>query len=341
MKIIVDVMSGDNAPEEIVKGAFLAAAQFGYELVLVGDSDIVKIIAEENKFPIEDYSIELVHTTDVITMEDNPLSVRSKKDSSMARSLSLLSEGYGDAAVSAGNTGALYTGASLLVSRIKGFRKAAIATVLPLEKPLLLLDSGANVIVTDENLEQFALMGSAYMEKVMGIASPRVGLLNNGTERTKGSQLLQDTYARLEEHPSINFVGNVEAKAIPFDCCDVLVTDGFTGNVVLKLTEGLCGFFMRKLKTTYKQNIITKTSALLVKGALKNMKKEFDASEYGGAPLLGISKPVIKAHGSSDAFAFMNAIRQAAEYARSGMIERLSGLNAERRSLNADNTDGE
>lgn len=325
MKIIVDVMSGDNAPSETVKGALLAAQQWGYELILVGNEDVIRLIADKNGLPLTS-GIEIVNTSEIITMDDNPMCIRSKKDSSLARALSLLSEGAGDAAVSAGNTGALYTGASLLVTRIRGFRKAAIATVLPLQSPLLLLDAGANIVVTDENLEQFALMGAAYSEHVMGIRSPRVGLLNNGTERTKGSPLLQDTYCRLEENENLNFVGNIEAKALPFGVCDVLVTDGFSGNMILKYTEGLGSFFMKKLKATYKRNLFTKASGMLIKKEFHRLTDEFDASEYGGAPLLGISRPVIKAHGSSDARAIMNAIHQASAYAESGMIEHLSAL---------------
>lgn len=318
-------MSGDNAPTETVKGALAASKILPCNLMLVGDKDIIRIIAEKEDVKLSD-NIEIVHTTEVITMEDNPLSVRNKKDSSMVRALKLLADGQGDAVVSAGNTGALYTGASLFVSRINGFRKAAIATVLPLQTPLLLLDSGANLVVTDENLEQFALMGSAYCEKVMGIPSPRVGLLNNGTENTKGPQLLQDTYLRLEENSALNFVGNIEAKAVPFGACDVLVTDGFSGNLILKYTEGLGVFLMKKFKAPFYKNLITKASGLMIKREFLKLVKEFDADEYGGAPLLGVSKPVIKAHGSSDAKAILNAIKQASAYANSGMIEYLSTL---------------
>ncbi len=325
MKIIVDVMSGDNAPHETVRGALLAAQRLEHELILVGNEDIIRLIADENELPLTP-NVETVNTSEIITMEDNPMCVRSKKDSSLVKALSLLADGTGDAMVSAGNTGALYTGASLLVSRIRGFRKAAIATVLPLQTPLLLLDAGANIVVTDENLEQFALMGSAYSEHVMGVRSPRVGLLNNGTERTKGSPLLQDTYCRLEENENLNFVGNIEAKTLPFGVCDVLVTDGFSGNMILKYTEGLGSFFMKKLKATYRKNLFTKASGIMIKNEFHHLMREFDASEYGGAPLLGISRPVIKAHGNSDARAITNAIHQACVYAESGMIEHLSAL---------------
>ncbi len=337
MKIIVDIMSGDNAPDEILKGAFMAKQELQHELILVGNTDVINERAEKYGLDLNTDGIEIVHASEVVKMDDEALAVRSKRDSSMAVALRLLKEGKGDALVSAGNTGALYTGAVLLVSRIHGFRKAGIATVLPFEAPVLLLDSGANVIVTDENLEQFALIGSLYMSKVMGIKNPRVGLLNNGTERTKGSQVLQDTYVRLEENENINFVGNIECKTLPFSSCDVIITDGFTGNAVLKLTEGLGAFFMKKLKTVFKKNAVTKLSATIVKPGLKQMKKDFDASEYGGAPLLGISKPVLKAHGSSDAKAIKNAVAAAAVYAESGIIDEISALSEKLTNQNTEN----
>lgn len=319
-------MSGDNAPDEILKGAFMAKNELGHELILVGNTDDMNECAKKYGLDLNAEGIEIVHASEVVKMDDEALAVKNKKDSSMTVALRLLKEGKGDAVVSAGNTGALYTGAVLLVSRIRGFRKAGIATVLPFEAPVLLLDSGANTVVTDENLEQFALIGSLYMSKVLGVKNPRVGLLNNGIERTKGTQVHQDTYVRLEENENINFVGNIECKVLPFNSCDVLVTDGFTGNAVLKLTEGLGAFFMKKLKTVFKKNAVTKVSAMMVKPGLKQMKKDFDASEHGGAPLLGISKPVLKAHGGSDAKAIKNAVRAAAVYAESNIISEITAL---------------
>ena len=326
MKIIIDVMSGDNAPDEILKGAFMAHRELRHELILVGDCDAMNECAKKYGLDLTEDGIETVHASEVVKMDDEALAVRSKRDSSMTVALRLLKEGKGDALVSAGNTGALYTGAVLIVSRIQGFRKAGIATVIPFESPVLLLDSGANTQVTDENLEQFALIGSLYMSKVMGIENPRVGLLNNGVEKTKGTQVLQDTYLRLEENKNINFVGNIECKVLPFNACDVIVTDGFTGNAVIKLTEGLASFFMKKLKTVFKKNAVTKLSAAMVKPGLKQMKNDFDSSEYGGAPLLGISKPVLKAHGSADARAIKNAVRAVATYAESGIIAEITAL---------------
>ncbi len=320
MKIIIDAMSGDNAPVEIIRGAFQALDEFDVEITLVGDEDVIKNVCEEYGLDYENERLEIVHTTDIITMEDNPLSIRSKKDSSMAVGLHRLADGEGNAFVSAGNTGALYAGASLIVCRIKGFRKAAIATVLPFEKPVLLLDSGANITVTEENLEQFAVMGSIYMEKIFNIRSPRVALLNNGAESTKGTELYKNTYKLLESSPNIRFVGNVEAKTLPFDVCDVIVADGFTGNILLKMSEGMGSFILGKIKALYKKNIVTKMSAAIIKNEIDKLKSEFDASEYGGAPFLGISKPVIKAHGNSDAHAIKNAVRQAINYYGTGLI---------------------
>ena len=320
MKIILDVMSGDNAPLELIKGASLAVSELDCEIVMVSDEEVIKKCAEDNSIDISSERLSIRHTTEIITMEDHPLSVRTKKDSSMAVGLHMLHDDEGDAFVSAGNTGALYAGASLIVMRIKGFRKAAIAAILPFQKPMLLVDSGANTVVTDENLEQFAVMGSIYMEKIFGIERPEVGLLNNGTEETKGTEVVLAAYKRLSECPDINFVGNIEGKTVPFGSCDVLVTDGFTGNVLLKFTEGFGSFMLKKLKTTFTKNVRTKLSALALSGEVKELKKEFDASEYGGAPLLGISKPVIKAHGSSDANAIKNAVRQAVNYSETGII---------------------
>ena len=191
---------------------------------------------------------------------------------------------------------------------------------------MLLVDAGANITVTDENLEQFAIMGSAYMERVHGLNSPRVGLINNGVARTKGSQVYQDTYYRLEESQKLNFIGNVESRSIPYNVCDVLVADGFAGNVILKYPEGLCAYMLEEIKSAYESNPLSKAAVLLNKNRIETLTRRFSFSEYGGAPLLGISKPVIKAHGSSDAIAIKNAIGQAIAYAKSGMIEHLSGL---------------
>ncbi len=319
MKIIVDVMGGDNAPEETVKGVAMAAQELNASFILVGNREEIERVAAENQLDIR--RMDIVHTETVITMEDNPVSVvRGKEDSSMSVGLRMLAEGKGDAFVSTGNTGALFTGATLIVRKVKGIQRAGIGAVLPCQKPVLLLDTGANVTVTEENLDQFGVMGAAYMRKVYGVENPRVGLLNNGAEECKGTELQQAAYQKLRDNPDINFVGNIEGSVLPFDVCDVLVADGFTGNILLKTMEGVGKMILKKMKEVFYSTPLTKVAALTMKPRLAGMKKELDPSEHGGAPILGISKPVIKAHGSSDAKAFKNAIRQAIAYADSGAV---------------------
>ena len=317
MKILIDAMSGDNAPLEMVKGAEMASIEFEHEIVLVGDENVISDVAVKNEIDLSRVSI--VNAASVITMEDKPMCVvREKRDSSMSVGLKMVAEGQADAFVSAGNTGALITGATLIVRRIPGINRAAIASVLPLENPVLLMDSGANLTVTSDNISQFAFMGAKYMEKIYGIERPRVGQLNNGTEYNKGNALQVESYQVLTES-GLNFVGNVESKAVPFGVCDVLVTDGYTGNIFLKTVEGMGKFMMGLLKDVLKTNIATIASALTMKQKLQDIKHRFDTSEHGGAPLLGISKPVIKAHGSSDAKAVKNAVRQAIHFVETGI----------------------
>lgn len=313
--IIVDMMGGDNAPLETVKGVGRAIKELDKDVkyILVGDQVEIEKIARENEISLE--GCELVHTEEVITMDDDPISVvRGKENSSMSVGLRMLKEGKGDAFVSTGNTGALFTGATLIVRKVKGVKRPAIASLLPLQPPVLLADSGANVVVTPEYLEQFAIMGSAYMKHVMGVENPRVGLLNNGAEEHKGTELQIETYKILKANDSINFVGNIEGNRVMQDTCDVIVADGFTGNIFLKTMEGLGKMMLKTLKATLYSKIRTRAAGLLIKGEMAGIKKTFDASELGGAPILGVSKPVIKAHGSSKAKAFKNAIRQAIAY---------------------------
>ena len=319
MNIILDAMGGDNAPLEILKGAADAVREYpDVELTLVGQEKTIRDLCAAENIPLE--RIKIIDAPDVITMEDSAQTVvMSKKNSSMSVGLKTLAAGGGDAFISAGNTGALMTGATLLVRCVKGVKRAAIATILPMEKPVLMIDSGSNVNVTPEFLAQFGILGSVYMEQVFGVANPRIGLLNNGTEEHKGTQTMIDAYALLSKTEGINFVGNIEGKAIPFGACDVLVTDGFTGNIVLKTIEGLSKFMMKKLQGIFMKNALNKLSALIIKKEFSSLKKSFDSSEYGGAPFLGISKPVFKAHGSSDARAVKNAIRQAKEYLEKGV----------------------
>ena len=323
MKIIIDVMGADKEPKELITGAVAAKKELGIDLVLVGDENKIKEALIENGEKTENF--EIVHADDVITMEDAPVSIyQTHKESSMAKALQLAYRGEGDAVVSAGNTGALFTGASLIVHRIEGVRRAALGTVLPYKNPVLLLDCGANVTITADYLSQFACLGSVYMEKVCGVKNPRVALLNNGTEHTKGTPLYVETYELLKDMKNINFVGNVEGKDVPFDTCDVVVCDGFTGNIVLKTTEGLSKFIMSRILGMFKEDLIGNLSGLLVKKKAKKLKKDFDPKEYGGAPFLGLAKPVIKAHGNSDAKAMKNAIRQAVAYVQTGVVAEIA-----------------
>jgi glycerol-3-phosphate acyltransferase PlsX len=323
MKILIDVMSGDKAPLEMIRGAQMAASEFRYEkIIIIGDENVISDVSVKNEIKLE--GVEIVHANSVIDMEDKPMSVvREKRDSSMSIGLKMLANGDVDAFVSAGNTGALVTGATLIVRRIPGINRAGIATVLPLSNPVLLMDSGANLTVTSDNILQFAFMGAKYMEKIYGIERPRVGQLNNGAEYNKGNMLQVESYQMLSES-GLDFVGNIESKELPFDVCDVLVTDGYTGNILLKSVEGMGKFMLGLVKELFYTNIATKVSALTMKDKLKEIKMRFDASEHGGAPILGIQKPVIKAHGSSDAKAIKNAVRQAIHFVKTGINNDIS-----------------
>lgn len=317
-------MGGDNAPLEIIKGAIEAHEAYDEEIILIGDENAISNVAVKNDLSLA--GIKTVNATSVVTMEDDALCVmRNKRDSSMSVGLRMLAKGEVDAFVSAGNTGALITGAALIVKRISGIDRPAIATVLPLESPVLLMDSGANLTVNSDNISQFAFMGAKYMEKIYGIDRPRVGLLNNGTEYNKGNELQVNAYQVLSE-TGLNFVGNIESKAVPFGVCDVLVCDGFTGNIFLKSVEGMGKYMMGILKDLLTTNIATQLSTLTMKEKLRELKRRFDASEHGGAPILGVSKPVIKAHGSSDANAIKNAIRQAIGFVKTGINQDIANF---------------
>ena len=329
MKIIIDAMGGDHAPDEIVKGAVMAAKEFGIEIILTGnENEIRRVLNENGGVPA---GIEIVHTTEVVEMEDDPATVvRTKKDSSMTVALNMLKDGAADAMVSAGSTGALLSGATLIVKRIHGIRRAAMAPLLPTGSggSVMVVDCGANSECTPEYLLQFAYMGSYYRKNVVGVASPRVGLLNIGTEDTKGTSLQHETFALLKkagEAGDINFVGNVEARAVMFDACDVVVCDGFSGNVLIKGMEGMSLFILKKLKALLTENLKSKIAAALIMGRIKEMKASVDPSEVGGTALLGISKPVIKAHGSSDAYALRSAVLQAINTVKSGVCEDIQG----------------
>lgn len=321
-------MGGDKDVLEFVRGAVMAKKEYEAEITLVGDEQKIReaLAAEKSDAAL----FEIVHAPDVLSMEDNPLSIRREhKDSSMATALKLVAEGKGDAAVSAGNTGALFIGGTGYVHCIDGVRRAALASILPLSNPVLLMDCGANAEVTPQFLVQFAHLGSIYMERVMGVKNPRVGLLNNGAESHKGTPLYKEAHALLAAEEGIRFVGNVEGKAIAFDQCDVLVCDGFSGNIVLKTIEGTSKFVLKQFTGIF-SGVIGKLAGAMVLKKAKGLKKRFDAKEYGGAPFLGLAKPVIKAHGNSDARAVKNAIRQAIAYVNTGVIEEIARQSAEK-----------
>lgn len=323
MRIAVDAFGGDHAPLEIIKGCAQAVKELGIEIILVGDEEIIKKTIGENKISTVGFSYH--HTDVVITMEDDPMTaVRSKKNSSMSLAMRLVKDGEADAMVSAGNSGALLTGATLIVKRIKGINRAALAPVMPTDTgATMLIDSGANVECTPEYLMQFGLMGSIYMKEMYHIDAPRVGLLNNGTEECKGPELQRAAYKLLKDS-SLNFVGNVEARDIALGGCDVAVADGFTGNIALKMYEGVGKMLSKNISDLFKKNVFGMIGALFVYKNLTKFKKKVDYKEHGGAPLLGVTKPVIKAHGSSDARAFKNAIRQAVQFSQSGLIEKIT-----------------
>lgn len=333
MKIIVDAMGGDNAPGEIVKGAIQAAkARTDLEIVLVGKEAEVNAAAAACGGLPERASI--VNATEVIEMHDDPATAfKVKKDSSMTVGLTMLKNGEGDAFVSAGSTGALLSAGTLIVKRIRGIRRAAMAPLVPTAgKGVVLVDCGANAECTVEYLVQFAYLGSIYAAKALGVDKPRVGLLNIGTEDTKGDQLRRDAYQALKkagEEGHLNFIGNIEAKEAVKGGCDVVVADGFSGNVMLKTIEGVGSFLGKELKGMFLRSLKTKIAALMVKSGLDAFKERLDPDTVGGTPFLGLQKPVIKAHGSSKARAIENAVYQAAAGAEAnlaGEIEAKIGL---------------
>ena len=323
MKIIVDAFGGDNAPLEIIKGCAIAAEEFGVDILLTGKENVIRETAQKNQISLN--RIEIADCSEVITMEDEANAVlKTKKDSSLAVGLRLLNEGKGDAFISAGNSGALCVGATLAVKRIKGIKRAAFAPVLPSETGFfMLLDGGANVDCRPEMLYQFALMGSVYMEKVMHVSNPRVGLANVGVEEHKGTDLYKEAYQLLKDS-SLNFIGNVEGRDIPKGVCDVVVCDGFTGNMILKTYEGVAITLMKKMKHMFTDSFKGKMAAALVMKDLKELKEKFNYNAYGGAPILGASKPVFKAHGDSKAVTLRNAIKLSIDYVSGKAIDEIT-----------------
>ncbi|WP_337591735.1 phosphate acyltransferase PlsX [Vescimonas sp.] len=328
MKIIVDAMGGDNAPLEIVKGALAGQKHWGVDIVLTGDENAIREALTRCGQPKVPAGMEIISTSQTVEMCDDPATVfRRKKDTSMGVGLTMLREGQGDALVSAGSTGALLTGATLITKRIHGIRRAAMAPVIPTTTgQAVLIDCGANAECTPEYLVQFAYLGNFYAQQVLGLAKPRVGLLNIGAEDSKGTDLQKQTLARLRqaaEEGHLHFIGNIEAKEAIKGGCDVIVTDGFSGNILLKTMEGVGSFAGSALKGMFKKNLLTKLAALAVMPGLNEFKAKLDPNKVGGTAFIGIARPVIKAHGASNAEAIENAIGQATAFARSGLIEKI------------------
>ena len=332
MKILLDAMGGDNAPDAAIKGAVRASKEIKSEIVLIGNEEIINAKIKEfyGKDSISEISdrLSIKHTTEEIVMEDIPtVAIKHKKDSSMVVGFRMLKEDEGDVFISAGNSGALLTGATLLVGRIKGIDRPAIAPMLPAyKKSFMLMDAGANTNCKPLNLVQFAQMSTIYLKNTFGIENPKIGLLNIGTEETKGNDLIKETYNLLKENAEeygVNFVGNVEGRDCFSGEIDAVITDGFTGNVFLKTTEGLGKLVKRNLTESLKRNLWTMLCSIPCLPAIKRFAKTMDYKEYGGALFLGVKKPVVKAHGSSDEYLFYFTLKQAENFVKSGAVEKM------------------
>ncbi len=324
MRIILDGMGGDNAPEEIVKGAVEASKLIEDEIIIVGQEDL--IMQELSKHKYDENKISIVHASEVIENDDTPVrAVRRKKDSSMVVGINMIKNGEGDLFISAGNTGALMAGSLFNLGRIQGIDRPALGSVYPIlgSEPALLVDAGANSECKPNNLLEFAMMGSIYMDKVIGRTNPKVGLVNLGVEENKGSTLTKAAYELLDKS-HMNFVGNVEAREVPRGACDVIVCDGFVGNVILKLTEGLALNIMELLKSKFTDGMKAKIGAMFLLDKIKELKSEFDYTEYGGAPILGVKGPVVKMHGSSNANAVKNTILKGIPFAKENVVGTIS-----------------
>lgn len=322
MKIIIDAMGGDNAPQAPVEAGCRAADELDVDIVFVGKKEIVEKELKKHSYNKE--RIEIVNADDVVTNHDEPAkAVRSKKNSSIVVAANMLKNGEGDALLSMGNTGALLASGLLIVGRIKGVLRPALATLLPSAKgPKMLIDAGANTNCKAENLVQFAVMGSIYMKNVMGIEAPTVGLMSNGEEEGKGDELTKETFPLLKS-ATVNFIGNIEGRDVMEGTVDVITCDGFVGNVILKTVEGMGHVVSKKVKGIFMKGLFTKIGALFVMKGLNEFKQAMDYREYGGAPLLGTKKPVIKGHGSSDAKAVFSAIRQAKKFVETNIIDEI------------------
>lgn len=324
VRVVVDAMGGDNAPGEQVKGAVDAVTErCEVEVILVGQEDVIKTELAKYDYPKD--RIQIMHASEVIETGEPPVNaIRKKKDSSIVVGMNLVKRGEADAFVSSGSTGAVLVGGQLIVGRIKGVERPPLAPLIPTENGMaLLIDCGANVDARSSHLVQFAKMGSIYMENVLGVKNPRVGLVNIGAEEEKGNALVKETYPLLKECKDIHFIGNVEARDIPKGVCDVIVCEAFVGNVILKLYEGVSSSLVRKIKQGLMSNLRSKIGALLIKPALKNTMKQFDSSEHGGAPLLGLKGLVVKAHGSATALEVKNAIIQCIQFTQQEISEKI------------------
>ena len=321
MRIILDGMGGDNAPGAIVEGAVLASKEIDHEIVIIGQEELIN--QELKKYKYNHDKITVADAREVISNDEAPVrAVRSKKDSSIVKGINMVKNGEGDIFISAGSTGALLSGGLFILGRIQGIDRPALASIYPIVggDPSLLVDAGANAECKPNNLLEFGIMGNIYMEKVIGRPSPRVGLVNIGTEAAKGSTLTKAAYELLEQS-NMNFVGNVEAREVPKSACDVIVCDGFTGNVVLKLTEGLAWNILQVIKKKFTDGVKAKLGAALLIDKLGELKKEFDYSEYGGAPILGVKGPIVKMHGSSSANAVKNTILKGIPFVEENVVE--------------------
>lgn len=323
MNILIDAFGGDNAPLEVIQGAVRAVQELGVTVTLVGAENQIRQCAEEHHLSLD--GLQILHAPAVFDIHEEPSTLlKQHADSSMAVGMQALHDGNGDAFVSAGSTGALLMGATFLVKRIRGVKRAALAPILPTATtPFMLLDAGANNDCRPEMLVQFAIMGSAYMQNVMHVDKPRVALLNVGAEETKGRELELESYVQLAQAP-VNFIGNIEARELPAGAADVVVTDGFTGNVALKLYEGMGKFMAHQMKGNLFAGVAGKLAALLILPKIRALTKKMDYKAVGGAVMLGVQKPVIKAHGSSDGTAFFNAIRQAKDCVAGNVVQTIA-----------------
>lgn len=321
MKIILDGMGGDHAPAAIVEGAVQASKEIDHEIHIIGQEELIN--AELSKYKFNPDKIFVIDAREVITNDDAPVrAVRSKKDSSIVKGINKVKNGEGDIFISAGSTGALMAGGLFLLGRIQGIDRPALASVYPIlgSKASLLLDAGANAECKPNNLLEFGIMGNIYMEKVLGRENPRVGLVNLGAEAAKGNTLTKAAYELLEQS-HLNFVGNVEAREVPKGACDVIVADGFTGNVILKLTEGLAWNILQTMKRKFTDGVKAKLGAALLLDKIGELKKDFDYSEYGGAPILGVKGPIVKMHGSSSANGVKNTILKGIPFVEGKVVE--------------------